>query len=208
MHSFPNANSLFISTFFSCLLYLCTKCRCFKSRKEFAALDQSASSESGADFTSIYGGIPRAKLKTSSASDSVAPFPTFHLIINKLGWRPCRQFGRIPGRRPPNSSGPFAWWILVGKWIQWIHNSRGDWTEGDHRKQKLNRKIVILEYLGCDQNGGNINGCGCARNVPFKFIFSRPNGGWHWHRGWGQCLLFIGHSNSFWWNKSEFGGSN
>ncbi|KAL3070193.1 hypothetical protein niasHT_039386 [Heterodera trifolii] len=52
------------------LLFLCTKCRCFKRRRDFSALDQSASSESGADFTSLYGGIPRPKLKSSSGADS------------------------------------------------------------------------------------------------------------------------------------------
>ena len=69
-------------------------------------------------------------------------FLSFHLIIHKLGWCPCRQFGWFPGRRSPNSSGPFAWWILVREWIQWIHNSGGDWTESDHRKKK-NWKIEI-----------------------------------------------------------------
>ncbi|KAF7632829.1 hypothetical protein Mgra_00007760 [Meloidogyne graminicola] len=52
------------------LLYLCTRCRCFYRRPEFAALDASASSDSGADF-SLYG-IPRAKLKHSSHTDSAA----------------------------------------------------------------------------------------------------------------------------------------
>uniref|UniRef100_A0A183C216 EGF-like domain-containing protein n=1 Tax=Globodera pallida TaxID=36090 RepID=A0A183C216_GLOPA len=61
---------LFLLLAICSLLFLCTKCRCFKRRRDFSTLDQSASSESGADFTSLYGGIPRAKLKSSSGADS------------------------------------------------------------------------------------------------------------------------------------------
>uniref|UniRef100_A0AC34QH72 Uncharacterized protein n=1 Tax=Panagrolaimus sp. JU765 TaxID=591449 RepID=A0AC34QH72_9BILA len=71
---------LFLLLTLCCLLYLCTKCHCFKRYREplftyrrafpWSTLDQSASSDSGADMSMSAGdlynqdlGIPRAKVK-------------------------------------------------------------------------------------------------------------------------------------------------
>lgn len=92
-----------MSPHFSCLLYMCTKCRCFKRYREpflayrngvfpWTTLDHSTSSDSGADFSAMSAagdlynhelGIPRAKLKSSSSSrnmmDSNAEAQAAHL---------------------------------------------------------------------------------------------------------------------------------
>ena len=79
---------LFLLLTLCCLLYLCTKCHCFKRYREplmayrngvfpWTTLDHSTSSDSGADFSAMSAagdlynhelGIPRAKLKSSSSS--------------------------------------------------------------------------------------------------------------------------------------------
>ncbi|KAI1731796.1 calcium-binding EGF domain-containing protein [Ditylenchus destructor] len=66
---------LFLLLTLCCLLYLCTKCHCFKRRRAFpwSTLDQSNSSESGADLSDLYNkeiGIPRAQLKSEADSNA------------------------------------------------------------------------------------------------------------------------------------------
>ncbi|KAI6201465.1 hypothetical protein M3Y96_00844600 [Aphelenchoides besseyi] len=83
---------LFLLLTLCCLFYFCTKCRCFTRYREplmayrnglfpWSTLDQSTSSDSGADFSAfsaagdLYAhelGIPRAKLKSSGSSRNLA----------------------------------------------------------------------------------------------------------------------------------------
>jgi len=95
---------LFLLLTLCCLLYLCTKCHCFKRYRDpliayrngvfpWTTLDHSTSSDSGADFSAMSAagdlynhelGIPRAKLKSTGSSrnmmDSSAEAHATHLV--------------------------------------------------------------------------------------------------------------------------------
>jgi hypothetical protein len=112
-------------------------------------LDASASSESGADFTSLYGAgaaIPRAKLKTSSGADSVCPLNS--QLMASFNQFPCSH------QKADARAAQLAGFLEEGLRIPRAHLHDGSSLESGSSeftiREEIERRIITVRQWGID----------------------------------------------------------